>query len=186
MAYRNGTYVAFHAGGTSDPTASDIKYYNTLKIWSANKNIDFSLVNSHEKASAVRDSSTRATLRASLLERLRNSKHMLLILTATTRNDTDWVPFEISYAIDQYAMPIIAAYPDYDSILEPAQLSHYWPQALHSRIQNGSARVIHIPFKIKPIFDAIGQFGVHNTTYPKDGYGFYNRETQVAWGLREA
>jgi len=28
MAYHNGTYVAFHAGGTTDPTASDIKYYN--------------------------------------------------------------------------------------------------------------------------------------------------------------
>ena len=31
MAYRNGTYVAFHAGGITDPTESDIKYYNLLK-----------------------------------------------------------------------------------------------------------------------------------------------------------
>lgn len=100
MAYRNGTYVAFHAGGTSDPTVSDIKYYNTMKMWDANKRIDFSLINSHEKTSAVRDSSTRDTLRRALVTRLNNSKNMVLILTMGTKNDTDWVPFEIAYAVD--------------------------------------------------------------------------------------
>ncbi|WP_144373388.1 TIR domain-containing protein [Vogesella urethralis] len=183
MAYRNGTYVAFHAGGTTDPTASDIKYYNTMKMWSANKNIDFKLINSHEKTSAVRDSSTRETLRRALITRLNNSKHMVLVLTATTKNDTDWVPFEITYAIDECQMPIIAVYPDYDSILAPAELSHYWPPALASRIMNNTARVIHIPFKLPAVLDAIDQFGVSNTTYPTNGYGFYNRETQVGWGL---
>lgn len=33
MAYRNGTYIAFHAEGKTDPTASDIKYYRMLKAW---------------------------------------------------------------------------------------------------------------------------------------------------------
>lgn len=183
MTYRNGTYVAFHAGGTTDPTASDIKYYNTMKMWSANKKIDFTLVNSHEKTSAVRDSSTKETLRRSLITRLNNSKHMVLVLTATTKNDTDWVPFEIAHAIDVCKIPIIAVYPDYASILAPAELSSYWPPALESRIKNGTARVIHIPFKLQAVLDAIEQFGVSNTTYPKDGYGFYNRETQVRWGL---
>lgn len=51
MAYRNGTYVAFHAGGTSDPTKSDIKYYNTMKMWDASKHIEFKLCDSHEKNS---------------------------------------------------------------------------------------------------------------------------------------
>lgn len=186
MAYRNGTYVAFHAGGTSDPTASDIRYYNTMKMWCAHKHIEFNLVNSHEKTSAVRDTSSRATLRAALAERLRNSKHMLLILTYTTKNDTDWVPFEIEYAIDVCKLPIIAAYPNYDSILDPMQLFSYWPQALANRIQDGTGRVIHIPFKLEPIVDAIEQFGINNTNYPTNGYGFYNKETQVAWGLRKA
>ncbi len=183
MAYRNGTYVAFHAGGTTDPTASDIKYYNTLKMWSVNKNIDFTLINSHEKTSAVRDSSTKETLRRSLLARLNNSKHMVFILTATTKNDTDWVPFEIAHAVDVCQMPIIAAYPDYDSILAPAELADYWPPALASRITNGTARVIHIPFKLPALLDAIEQLGVSNTAYPTNGYGFYSRETQVGWGL---
>ncbi|MDW2981270.1 MULTISPECIES: TIR domain-containing protein [Rhodanobacter] len=183
MTYRNGSYVAFHAGGTTDPTASDIKYYNTMKMWSANKNIEFTLINSHEKTAAVRDSSTKETLRRSLVARLNNSKHMVLVLTTTTKNDTDWVPFEIAHAVDVCQMPIIAVYPDFDSILAPADLANYWPPALASRITNGKARVIHIPFKLPAVLDAIAQFGVSNTAYPTNGYGFYNRETQVGWGL---
>lgn len=183
MAYRNGTYVAFHAGGTTDPTASDIKYYNTMKMWSANKNIDFSLINSHEKTSAVRDSSAKETLRRALVTRLNNSKHMVLILTSGTTADTDWVPFEIAHAVDKCQMPIIAVYPDFESILVPAELSNYWPKALAARISNNTARVIHIPFKMIAVLDAIDQFGIGNTNYPTNGYGFYNRDTQVQWGL---
>src|SRR5262245_8874894 len=183
MVYRNGTYVAFHAGGTSDPTASDIKYYNLLKSWSANKNIEFHLINSHDKTSSVRDSSLKETLRRSLVERLNKSKHLFLVLTSITKNDTDWVPFEIEYAVDRCSMPIIAAYPDYDWILAPSALSHYWPKALSTRIETGTARVIHIPFKQDPIIAAIAQFGINNTDYPTDGYGYYSREAHINWGL---
>ncbi len=183
MAYRSGTYIAFHAGGTTDPTASDIKYYNTIKMWSANKNVDFKLVNSHEKTAAVRDTSTRETLRRALVTRLNNSKNMVLILTPTTKNDTDWVPFEICHAVDTCKITIIAAYPDYDSIMAPRLLSDYWPLALSARIANGSARVIHIPFRQRPVLDAIEYMTVFNANYPVDGYGFYNREAHVQWGL---
>jgi MTH538 TIR-like domain (DUF1863) len=183
VAYRNGTYVAFHAGGTTDPTASDIKYYNLLKSWSTSKNIEFNLINSHEKTSSVSDTSLKETLRRSLVARLNNSKHLFLILTSITKNDTDWVPFEIEYAIDRCSLPIIAAYPDFESILAPAALSHYWPKALATRITNDTARVIHIPFKQGPIIDAIEQYGVHNTDYPINGYGYYSREAHIHWGL---
>ncbi len=183
MAYRNGTYVAFHAGGTTDPTKSDIKYYNTMKMWNASKHIDFSLVDSHEKTSSVRDSSRKETLKRNLVARLRNSKQFLLILTKSTKNDTDWVPFEIAYAIDNCELPLILTYPDFDSIMAPAQLSEYWPSALKSRIENGTARAIHIPFKKAPVLDAIGQFDLGNKKYPTDGYGYYTREAHQEWGL---
>ncbi|MBL0317340.1 MAG: TIR domain-containing protein [Flavobacteriales bacterium] len=183
MAYRNGTYVAFHAGGTTNPIASDIKYYNLMLGWTANRNIEFSLINSHEKTSSVRDSSAKDTLRRSLITRLNNSKHMILILTQETKSDTDWVPFEISYAIDNCNIPIIATYPNYTSILSPRDLAPFWPSALSSRITRGEARVIHIPFKQAPILDAISQFGVNNTAYPTDGYGFYSREAHINMGL---
>jgi len=181
MAYRNGTYVAFHADGTNIPGQSDIDYYNLLKAWTAKKDDDFSMINSHDKASAVRDSSKKATLRASLQERLRNSKNMLLIIGETTRFDTDWVPFEIEQAVDVYQIPIIAVYPDYESILAPIELSSLWPSVLASRIKNGTARVIHIPFKKLPIAAAIEQFDCKNQ--PAGGLAFYSREAYKNWGL---
>lgn len=183
MAYRNGTYIAFHAGGVTDPTKSDIKYYNTMKMWNVNKNIDFSLIDSHEKTASVRDTSKKETLRRNLVTRLNNSKQMVLILTKTTKNDDDWVPFEIIQAIDKCKMPIILAYPDFSSIMAPGQLSDYWPAALKTRIENGTARAIHIPFKKEPVLDAISQFDVSNTDYPKDGYGYYSKEAHQSWGL---
>jgi len=183
MAYRNGTYIAFHANGTNIPGQSDIDYYNLLKAWTAKTDDDFSMVNSHDKASAVRDTSKRETLRASLLQRLRNSKNMLLIIGETTRLDNDWVPFEIEKAVDTYSLPIIAAYTGYESpIFDPAKLSRLWPSALASRIKNGTAHVIHVPFKKLPIADAIGQFDVNN--YPNNGgLGFYSQDAYKGWGI---
>ena len=182
MAYRNGTYVAFHAGGTTDPTASDIKYYNMMKAWDAHNSIDFTFTNSHDKTSAVRDSSKRATLERRIKERLNDSKNLVLILTDITKNDTDWVPFEIRYAVDNCDVPIIAAYPGYDSILTPKSLSGLWPSALSTRINNASAKVIHIPFKQGPLLDAIGQFSVHSNNLT-GGLSHYSREAYQSWGL---
>ena len=110
MSYRNGTYVTFHANDTSDPTESDMKYYNLLRAWHVREDSDFEFVNSHEKTSAVRDTSKKSTLRERLVTRLRNSKNMILIIGSGTKTDDDWVPFEIQYAVDECHMPIIAAY----------------------------------------------------------------------------
>lgn len=181
MAYRNGTYVAFHADGTNRPGESDMDYYNLMRAWSANPDDDFAMINSHEKASAVRDSSRKATLRASLQERLRNSKNMVLIIGETTRYDTDWVPFEIEKAVDTYEIPIIAAYTGYDAIQAPDQLSAMWPSALALRIRNKTARVIHIGFKKEPIKAAIDQFSHNNM--PTTPLSYYVREEYVKWGI---
>lgn len=182
MAYRNGTYVAFHAEGTNLPGKSDMDYYNLMRAWSAHPDDDFTMINSHDKASSVRDSSKRVTLRASLQERLRNSKNMLLIIGETTKQDTDWVPFEIEQAVDTYEIPIIAAYTDYCPIREPDKFWPLWPAALASRINNQTAHVIHIPFKKVPIMDAIRQF--NHDKLPKGGaLGRYTDETYRGWGL---
>lgn len=181
MAYRNGTYIAFHANGTDMPANSDIKYYNLLKAWSAKSDDNFAMVNSHEKASAVRDSSTKETLKASLLLRLRNSRNMVLIVGDTTRFDDDWVPLEIEYAIDTYEIPIIATYPGYGKILNPKALSGLWPLALADRIADDSAKVIHIPFKKEPLADAIDQFTHDNP--PKASLTYYSAEAYRNWGI---
>ena len=182
MAYRNGTYIAFHANNTTEPTESDIKYYNLLKAWVVRSDNDFSFINSHDKTAAVRDSSKRATLERSLKTRLLNSKNMILILGKTTKEDTDWVPFEIRYAVDTCKIPIIAAYTGYERVMEPGKLSSLWPAALATRINNGAAHVIHIPFKKEPLADAIGQFGPDK--FPKGGgLGCYSADTYRKWGL---
>lgn len=130
MAYRNGTYVTFHAEGTSDPTETDMKYYRLLTAWHEHEDIDFDMINSHDKTAAVRDTSKRQTLEARLKERLNNSKNMILIVGDRTRFDNDWVPFEITYAVDTCKIPIIAAYPGYETITAPNQLRNLWPQIL--------------------------------------------------------
>lgn len=181
MAYRNGTYIAFHAEGTNVPTDSDIKYYNLLKAWTAKKDDDFSMINSHEKTAVVRDSSKRATLETRLKTRLNNSKNLLLIIGETTKDDTDWVPFEIRYAVDHCDIPIIAAYVDYKYVLQPETHESEWPAALKTRINDKSARVIHISFKKEPIKAAIDQFDINNK--PKGALSHYRREAYVKWGF---
>ena len=181
MAYRNGIYIAFHANKTKQPTESDMKYYSLLKAWNVRSNDEFHFVNSHDKAAAVRDSSKRETLEASLKSRLRNSKNMILVIGKTTKEDTDWVPFEIRYAVDECNIPIIAAYTGYGRIGAPNQLSALWPKAFATRISNGSARVIHIPFKRSPLTAAVGQFDLSN--YPKNGLRYYSQEAYPSWGL---
>jgi len=184
MAYRSGTYIAFHAAGNNIPGGkSDIDYYNLLCAWDANREHDFKLVNSHEKASAVRDNSSKTTLRESLLERLRNSKNMVLIIGETTGYDTDWVPFEIEKAVDAYGIPIIVAYTVFTkAIRTPSFLSGYWPPALKVRIENGTASAIHVPFKQAPLYDAIDQFS-HDSLPPGGGLGRYNDEAYASWGI---
>lgn len=181
MAYRNGTYIAFHAGGTTDPTASDIRYYRMLKAWHEHDNIEFEFINSHDKVAAVRDSSKRETLRRSLIERLNKSRNMVLIIGSTTKFDTDWVPFEIAYAVDQCKIPIIATYTGFSSIFRPDLLSALWPAAFAQRINNGTVRAMHIPFKQKAIDDAITQFDHHNL--PLSALWFYSLAAHRSFGI---
>jgi hypothetical protein len=184
MAYRNGTYIAFHAEGKTDPTASDIKYYRTLKMWHANDGVDFKFVNSHDKVAAVRDSSTAETIKRSLRQRLDNSKNMVLIIGPTTRLDNDFVPYEIAYAVDRCGIPIIATYTStgYSIIRDPKALSAWWPAALSTRIANRTASVIHIPFKQAVIDDAIGQFS-HNKFPLGGGLGIYSDAAYRGFGI---
>ncbi|MBZ5673677.1 MAG: TIR domain-containing protein [Acidobacteriia bacterium] len=184
MAYRNGTYVAFHADGNNLPGGkSDIDYYQLLCAWNANKHHEFQIINTHEKFSAVRDSSQKSTLRAGLMERLRNSKNMLLIVGDTTRFDTDWVPFEIEKAVDSYGIPIIVAYTGVSTAIRNASnYSGCWPPALASRIKSGTAGAIHIPFKQAPIYAAIDQFS-HTNIPLGAGLGVYDDAAYREWGI---
>ena len=101
MGYRNGTYVSFAGFGETNPTKSDIKYFNILKAWNESKEIDFDFINSHEKTYKVLDTSSEETLLKRLRERLNNSKNLLFILTSKTKQYYSKIlNFELDYAIN--------------------------------------------------------------------------------------
>jgi hypothetical protein len=93
------------------------------------------------------------------------------------------VPFEIEKAVDTYSLPIIAAYTNFDKpIRAPKALSMYWPQALSLRIENGQAKVLHIPFKKEALQDAISQFSCKNPP-PGGGLGIYGDQAYKVFGI---
>ena len=155
-----------------------------LKAWNKSGSIDFRFINSHEKTYQVRDSSSKATLFNRLENRLSASKNFLLIISDKTNYDRGILNWEIEKAVDYYELPIIIAYPGYSKISAPSELNSMWTKSLEERIKNERAHCIHIPFKKEPIFDAINQFSVVNSKYPKGGaLGYYSEEAYKSWGI---
>ena len=181
MACRNGVYVAFNGCGTTDPTESDIKYFNLMKAWAENEDIDFSFSNSHDKTYAVMDDSLKATLRARLLERMRNSKSMLLIVTENSAANRGMLNWEIEQAVETYGLPIIVAYAEYKKIMQPHELSNLWPRKLTEYIANGKVKTIHIGFKMELIKKAINDFSFANQ--PQHTVTIYTNEVYRQYGL---
>lgn len=184
--YRNGTYIAFDGNDTIDPTKSDMKYYGLLQAWNKSKDFTLTFSDSHKKTYQVRDTSTIKTLQSRLLDRMKDSKNMLIIISEDTSWDRGMLNFEIEKAVDYYKIPLIVSYVGYNAILAPNQLSSLWPKALSERIANQTAKCIHVPFKEKAIMAAISQFSIHSTgdnilTSPLTTY---TEQTYVNWGYR--
>lgn len=179
MAYRNGTYVAFDGLSEHNPANSDFKHYAILKAWNANGNIDFKFINSHEKTAAVRDTSKRTTLEARIRERLANSKNMLVLLSDDTRKTGSMLSYEIEKAVDTYHLPLIVAYVNYMIVSQPRALSDCWPDALKSRIDNGNAKAIHIPFIKEAVLYGINQFNCEHL--PSGTLLTFTESAQRSW-----
>jgi hypothetical protein len=175
MAYRNGIYVAFNGCGTAEPTKSDIKHYDLLKAWDANKFIDFEFVNSHDKTCQVRDDSLPETLKSRLSERLANSKLLCLIVTDRTKNSSTILDYEIISAIDTREIPVVVAYVDKEVIKSvTSDLKDKLPKVLKTRIDRNQAKVLFIPFKLKAVKKAFANFGVNDTTDKTNGVYYYS------------
>lgn len=163
MAYRNGIYVAFNGCNTTDPTKSDIKYFNLMKAWDSNNNIDFSFTNSHDKTAAVNDSSKMITLKSRLQERMRNSKSMLLIITEHSNANRGLLGWEIEQCVKTYKLPIIVVYTMCSGKLTSTSLyQKYWPEKLKNFIDKDEVKTIHIPFKKEIVLQAINDFSVND------------------------
>lgn len=161
MPNRTGTYVAFDGLGEANPSKSDFKFYSILQGWAANTNIDFRMTNSHEKASAVRDSSKKSRLKTSIRKRLRSSKNMIVIISSMTRRAGSLLSYEIQMAVDRFYLPLVVVYPEYRIVRDAMALSDMWPNALRVRVRNRKAMAIHLGFKQRLVMDAIKSFGVN-------------------------
>ena len=184
MAYRNGTYIAFDGQGTTNPTESDLKYLGLLRSWNQNEKYKLHFSDSHLKTYSVLDNSKRETLENRLMERMRDSKNMLLILSNSTNYDRGMLNFEIEKAVDLYKLPIIVAYTGCDYVLDSSTYASRWPKALEERIDNGTVKAIHIAFKEKAIMRAINQFSVRSTgdDVLTDPRHTYSKSDYISWG----
>lgn len=182
--YRNGTYAAFDGNNEIDPCKSDQKYFQLLKAWKANSEIEFTFSDSHSKTYQVKDSSSIETLKNRLRERMRNSKNFLVIISEDTNYDRGLLNFEIELAVEVYKLPIIVAYVGYNWIQNPSLLSSMWCKNLAKYINTGEAKCIHVPFKKEPIFDAISQFSVVNNKYPATSLNYYSDDAYKSWGIK--
>lgn len=180
MTDRNSTYVAQHANLAKEPAETDARYLELLRAWNVRDDNDFTLTDSREKTEARGDVRLREFTERHLRMRLDGARNMVLIVGATTREDNEWIPLEIRYAIDECEIPIIAAYPGHEVIMDPPEFAQFWPAALAKRIREGSARVIHIPFRMEALRDAIGQFTPAKR--PQSGLSFYDLTTYRGWG----
>ena len=151
MVYRTKMYVAFDGN-------KDMKYYNTLKMWSNNNEIDFSLNNAHDLKQA-RDTSLPESIKRSLRDRIQVSKIMLLIGGEETHHHTKFVKYEVEYA-QSLGMPIILAVIDggvlpnswftkYPAIQVPFKLERInfaianWPEKSKGHVRKGDVGIWH-------------------------------------------
>jgi hypothetical protein len=145
MAYRNKLYVAFDGD-------EDMDYYNILRAWRDNENIDFSFYDAHD-LNIARDSSLTESIKVQLRERMQNSKVMLLLVGEKTKNIRGYIPWEIGYA-RYLELPIIVA--------NLNDKRRYDPNRCPAAIENGKGAV-HISFKAKIIKYALDNWpAFHN------------------------
>lgn len=173
MAYRNGTYVAFDGEGEQNPTKGDLRYLGVLRAWQNNDNIDFNFVDSHKKTYQVRDSSSEATLKARLRERMANSKNMLVVVSPDTNYDRGLLNWEVETAIKDYNLPVIVAYTDYKKIrIVDNTLVGRMPKSIYSEYSKNTGKLCHVAFTKDEVKKAIGKYSVVSNTYPSS-----NKET---------
>jgi hypothetical protein len=98
MPYKNKTYVAFDAD-------EDMRYFNIMKAWKQNDNIDFNFHDAHEIKSNP-NLTNEENIKRALRERFQNSKIFIILVGEKTKNLYKFVRWEIEMALKE-GLPII-------------------------------------------------------------------------------
>lgn len=121
---RTKVYTAFDGD-------TDLAYYRTLQMWSANSKIDFNLNDAHE-VNYARDDSLPESIINQLKERLDLSKSMILIVGEKTKSNRRGIlKYEINYAL-RNNLPIQLAFIGFDG--KEANNSTLWNTYLVPKI----------------------------------------------------
>ena len=100
MAYRNKVFVSFDGD-------NDMHYYRLLQAWKHNQRIAFDFFDAHD-INTARDTSTEATIKRRLAERLTNAKSVVSLIGEHTRYLYRFVRWELEQAVKR-DIPIIGA-----------------------------------------------------------------------------
>lgn len=149
MAYKNKTYVCFDAD-------NDIKYYNLMKAWKENNNIAFDFHNAHE-INNLRDGSSEEQIKKKLLERLQNTKVLVILIGDSTKNLYKYVRWEIEYAIEKN-IPIIGV-----NLNKSKSQDRLCPPLLKDEL------AIYIPFGQKIIDYSLNHWPSSHTSHKSNG-----------------
>lgn len=153
MAYRNKTYIAFDGD-------NDINYFNIMKAWKYNDDIDFDFYDAHELTQA-HDWAKTESIKRSLKNRLDNSKLFILLIGEHTKKLTKFVKYEVETAM-RLSLPIICVNlngENREDDLSPSWFEEY-PR-------------IYIPFKEEIIKYAIEHWPKSQNSSPNQGAGAY-------------
>ena len=159
MAYRNKTYVCFDAD-------SDIRFYNLMKAWKENGTHPFNFHNAHD-LNNLRQNTSDEQIYKKLLERLKNTKVMIVLIGGKTKNLYKFVRWEIEYAIDT-DLPIIAVNLNKKNKMD----NELCPPILKDKL------AIHVPFYQSNINYALNYWPDEHYKNKKDGKSgpFYYEE----------
>lgn len=98
MSYRNKTYICFDGD-------TDMHYYRLMTAWKAHDGNTFNFHNAHDLNTA-RDTSLEESIKRQLRERFANSKLLVVLIGAHTKNLYRFVRWEMEVAL-KLQLPII-------------------------------------------------------------------------------
>jgi hypothetical protein len=117
-----------------------------MTAWKENDKFEFDFHNAHE-INNLRDGSSEITIKNKLRERLKNSKVLIVLVGANTKNLFKYVRWEIEWAVE-YNIPIIVVNLDNKKKINTALC----PPILRNML------AIHIPFGHKVIDHALNNW----------------------------
>ncbi|MEB0009847.1 hypothetical protein QN412_09845 [Pseudomonas sp. RTB3] len=164
MSNRNGNYCAFYVAEPFNESSlqahatPDFVYYNMLRAWKG-KDSSFPFSDSHAKTYSVRDGSDwEMTLKPRLRQRLQASKNIILFLSSTTL-ESKALREEVDYGISNQGLPVIVAYPGFDSLLADGSLKkevkNLWAKLPTFKSLMGSVPTLHVPLQKELIKKAL-------------------------------